>query len=220
MRRPAAIRYLHAAIARGARLYSPADVSDVEPSEARVVIHTRDGPDVRARHLVAATGYEMMKAIAKKANRIIPGWSIATRPQLRNIWPTAAMIREASDPYLYIRATSAGEVICGGEDEKISDADRRDARIADKTRTLARKLAALLPDIDAAPMHAWAGSFGDSPVGTPAIGRIPGMANCYAAMGYGGNRITFSMMAAQILRGMITGRSDPDSDPVSFYGDF
>lgn len=212
--------YLHAAIARGARLYSPVDVSDVEPSEAGVVIHTKDGPDVRAKHLVAATGYEMMKGIPKKGNKIISSWSIATRPQLRSIWPTAAMIWEASDPYLYIRTTPAGEVICGGEDEEISDADLRDAKIADKTRTLARKLGALLPDIDATPMHAWAGSFGDSPVGTPTIGRIPGMANCYAAMGYGGNGITFSMMAAQILRGMITGHGDPDSDLVSFYRDF
>ena len=42
------------------------------------------------------------------------------------------------------------------------------------------------------------------------------MPNCYAAMGYGGNGITFSMMAAQILRGLITGVGDADSDLVSF----
>jgi len=42
------------------------------------------------------------------------------------------------------------------------------------------------------------------------------MPQCYAAMGYGGNGITFSMMAAQMLRGMITGEGDPDADLVSF----
>src|SRR3546814_5601673 len=62
-----------------------------------------------------ATGYEMMKGIPRKGNRIISSWSIATRPQPRAIWPTAAMIWEAADPYLYIRTTPRGEVICGGE---------------------------------------------------------------------------------------------------------
>ncbi len=45
----------------------------------------------------------------------------------------------------------------------------------------------------------------------PTIGAIPGLPNCYVAMGYGGNGITFSMMAAQMLRGMITGAGDPDT---------
>jgi glycine/D-amino acid oxidase-like deaminating enzyme len=162
----------------------------------------------------------MMKGIPKKGNRIISSWSISTRAQPRNIWPTAAMIWEAADPYLYIRTTPAGEVICGGEDEEIADDKIRDSLIEEKTKTLSQKLGKLLPMIDPEPVNAWAGSFGDSPVGTPTIGRIPGMANCYTAMGYGGNGITFSMMAAQMLRSMITGTGDPDSDLVSFYRDF
>src|SRR3546814_12414345 len=78
-------------------------------------------------------------------------------------------------PYLYIRTTPRGEVICGGEDEEIADAGERDAKLLGKIRTLSRKLAALLPGIDATPVHGCAGSFGDSPVGTPTIGRIPRM---------------------------------------------
>ncbi len=46
------------------------------------------------------------------------------------------------------------------------------------------------------------------------------MPNCYAVLGYGGNGITFSMMAAQILRGMICGSGDPDSDLFSFSRKF
>lgn len=218
--RKLAAGYLNVAIARGARLHAPVDVCDVEPSETGVTIHCAHGPEVRARYLVMASGYEIMKGIPRKGNTIISSWSIATRPQLRAIWPTAAMIWEASDPYLYIRTTPRGAVICGGEDEEISDADERDAKIAEKKQTLSRKLGALLPHIDTTPVHAWAGSFGSSPVGTPTIGRIPRMPGCYAAMGYGGNGITFSMMAAQMLRGLITGTGDPDSDLVSFHRDF
>ncbi|MBE1529579.1 glycine/D-amino acid oxidase-like deaminating enzyme [Sphingopyxis sp. OAS728] len=212
--------YLNVAISRGARLYAPVDICDVAPSEAVVTLRSKNGPAIRAKHLVVATGYEMMKGIPRKGNRIISSWSIATRPQPRAIWPTAAMIWEAADPYLYIRTTPRGEIICGGEDEEIADAALRDAKLLDKATTLSRKLAALLPGVDATPAYSWAGSFGDSPVGTPTIGRIPGMPNCYAAMGYGGNGITFSMMAAQMLRGVICGYGDPDADLVSFHRSF
>lgn len=212
--------YLNVAISRGARLYAPVDICDVEPSEAGVTLRSKDGPAIRAKQMVVATGYEMMKGVPRKGNKIISSWSIATKAQPRAIWPTAAMIWEAADPYLYIRTTPAGEVICGGEDEEISDPKLRDAKLGDKTAALSRKLAALLPGIDATPVHAWAGSFGDSPVGTPTIGRIPRMPNCYAAMGYGGNGITFSMMAAQMLRGMICGYGDADADLVSFSRKF
>lgn len=165
--------YLNVAVGRGARIHAPVNVCNVEPSEAGVTIHCRHGPEVRARCFVMAGGYEIMKGIPRKGNTIISSWSIATRPQSRAIWPTAAMIWEASDPYLYIRTTPKGEIICGGEDEEISDADERDAKIAEKTQTLSRKLSALLPAVDATPVHAWAGSFGNSPVGMPTIGRIP-----------------------------------------------
>lgn len=212
--------YLNVALARGARLYAPVDICDIAPTGEGVTLVSARGPSIRARHVVMATGYEMIKGIPRKGNRIISSWSIATRPQPRAIWPTAAMIWEAADPYLYIRTTPRGEIICGGEDEEIADAALRDAKLPDKAATLSRKLAALLPGVDAAPAYSWAGSFGDSPVGTPTIGRIPGMPNCYAAMGYGGNGITFSMMAAQMLRGLICGYGDPDADLVSFHRKF
>lgn len=212
--------YLNVALARGARLYSPVDICDIAPTGDGVTLVSARGPSIRARYVVMATGYEMMKGIPRKGNKIISSWSIATRPQPRAIWPTAAMIWEAADPYLYIRTTPRGEIICGGEDEEISDAALRDAKLPDKAATLSRKLAALLPGVDATPAYSWTGSFGDSPVGTPTIGRIPGMPNCYAAMGYGGNGITFSMMAAQMLRGLICGYGDPDADLVSFHRKF
>lgn len=218
--RKMAAGFLKVALTRGARLYAPVDICEIVPEERGVTLHSRAGPSISAQSLVMATGYEMMKGVPRMGNRIISSWSIATRPQPGKIWPGAPMIWEASDPYLYIRTTPRGEIICGGEDEEISDADARDAKLEDKAQTLSRKLGALLPGVDPTPAFAWAGSFGTSPVGTPTIGKIPRMANCFAAMGYGGNGITFSTMAAQVLRGLITGKGDPDADLVSFNRSF
>jgi len=50
----------------------------------------------------------------------------------------------------------------------------------------------------------------------PAIDWMPRLPNIYVAPGYGGNGITFSMMAARMLTGLITGQGDPDADLVSF----
>jgi glycine/D-amino acid oxidase-like deaminating enzyme len=212
--------YLNAAIARGARLYAPVEVTDIEASVSGVTAATKDGPEIRAKSLVFATGYEMAKGVPKKGNKIISTWVISTKPQPRKIWPTGCIIWEANDPYLYIRTTPEGHVICGGEDAEIADADERDALNEAKTARLVEKLGKLLPMIDATADFSWSGSFGDSKTGTPTIGPVPKMPNCYAAMGYGGNGITFSMMAGQMLRGMIAGTGDPDSDLVSFSRKF
>jgi glycine/D-amino acid oxidase-like deaminating enzyme len=60
--------------------------------------------------------------------------------------------------------------------------------------------------------YAWCGSFGSSATGTPSIGAVPGMARCFAVLGFGGNGITFSAMASQ----MILGCPDPDRDLFAF----
>ena len=42
------------------------------------------------------------------------------------------------------------------------------------------------------------------------------MPNCYAVLGYGGNGITFSALAAQLLRNQIVGSSDSDAQRFAF----
>ena len=106
--------------------------------------------------------------------------------------------------------------ICGGADAEFTDEARRDALLATKTATLERKLAALLPSIDPTAAFRWTGSFGQSTTGLPSIGAVPGYRHCYAVMGYGGNGITFSMLAAELIAKAIGGREDPDASLFAF----
>jgi glycine/D-amino acid oxidase-like deaminating enzyme len=207
--------FLNAAVARGVRVYAPVEVDGIHATRGGVEAGTKEGPSIRCQALVFATGYEKPQAVRAKDHRIFSTWAIATRPQPRALWPTRCFIWEAADPYLYMRTSPDGRVICGGEDEEFSDEEARDALLGRKTATLARKLKALFPRLDTRAAFAWCGSFGSSRTGMPTIGAIPGLPNCYVAMGYGGNGITFSMIAAQMLRGLITGTGDPDTDLVS-----
>ncbi len=55
---------------------------------------------------------------------------------------------------------------------------------------------------------AWCGTFSATGDGLPFIGRYPGIKNMYFALGYGGNGITFSMIAAQLIRLQLLGQKD------------
>jgi glycine/D-amino acid oxidase-like deaminating enzyme len=45
---------------------------------------------------------------------------------------------------------------------------------------------------------------------------LRGKPSCFAVLGFGGNGITFAMIAAQLLRGYLRGPRDPDSDLFAF----
>jgi glycine/D-amino acid oxidase-like deaminating enzyme len=162
---------------------------------------------------VLATGYELMDVISDDRHQIISTWAIATRRQPKSkLWPGEALIWEASDPYLYMRTTHDGRVICGGEDAEFEDEDKRDALLKEKTQRISRKLGKLLPDLDPTPEFAWAGSFGNTSTGLPLIGPVPGKPRLFALMGYGGNGITFSRIGAELIRTSLAGAEDTDAD--------
>jgi glycine/D-amino acid oxidase-like deaminating enzyme len=152
--------------------------------------------------------------VQARAHRMVSTFVAVTPPLPRaRLWPSRALVWEASRPYLYLRTTADDRIIVGGEDEPITDATRRDVLVPKKAATLVAKLNAIMPRarIDAADF-AWAGFFGETTDGLPLIGPVPGRAHMYAAYGYGGNGITFSRLAADMIAGLIAGNRDPDEE--------
>jgi glycine/D-amino acid oxidase-like deaminating enzyme len=214
--RALAAGFLRAAAARGAELFAPEEIVEVRSLAAGVRATTGSGHHIHARHLVYATGYELPRVVPARGHRIVSTWAIATPRQRRLPWTGPSLIWEASETYLYLRTTGDGRVLCGGGDEDIADATRRDGLLASKTAWLQRRLSNLLPAVDARVDFAWSGAFGASANGLPTIGPVPGQRHCHAVLGYGGNGITFSMMAAQMLRNLLAGADEPDLDLVRF----
>jgi glycine/D-amino acid oxidase-like deaminating enzyme len=208
--------YLRNAIKAGARFHAPHDVVDIECDRRGTAVRTSDGICIHARHVIFCTGYELAKIVPATGYKILSTWAIATRPQPQALWPQRALIWEASEPYLYLRTTTDGRVVCGGEDETFADTDKRDALTAQKTKRLEIKLHRLFPRIDSRAALCWTGSFGGSPNGMPTIGTIPGYPRCYAVMGYGGNGITFSMLATQLITAAIFGKTIPEAKLFAF----
>jgi glycine/D-amino acid oxidase-like deaminating enzyme len=208
--------YLRKAISAGARFHAPHDIVEIECGRRATTLLTNDGIHIQARHVIFCTGYELVKIVPPTNNKIKSTWAIATRSQPRAIWPQKVLIWEASEPYLYLRATSDGRVICGGEDADFADTEKRDALTPRKTKRLEKKLHRLFPNIDSRAVVAWTGSFGESPRGMPTIGAIPGYPRCYAVMGYGGNGITFSMLATKLITAAVLGKKLPETPLFAF----
>ena len=208
--------YLNVAIGRGAKLFAPIEVTDVETHRGGVTAKTAEGPMIRAGAVVFCTGYEMPDWVPQGRHQLISTYAIATQPQPGRLWPEDCMIWEASDPYLYLRSTPDGRVICGGEDEEFADAAARDALIGAKAAAIARKLKRLMPQLDTDPEFAWAGAFGATATGLPSIGAVPGKPHCYAVLGFGGNGITYSRIAADVIGAELAGKPDPDADLYAF----
>ena len=217
--RKATLALLQAAAAKGAALFAPADIVNVAPRRGGVTATADNGYRIRCRHLVFATGYELPHGVPRRHHKINSTWAIATVPQRRDaLWPGECCVWEAADPYLYVRTTPDGRVICGGGDQEFSDDERRDALIGRKTAMLRRKLHRLFPKLDTTVEFAWAGAFGETTTGLPIIGAVPGMPHCWVALGYGGNGTTYAAIAADVIAGAISGRPDVDADLYRFSG--
>jgi glycine/D-amino acid oxidase-like deaminating enzyme len=208
--------FLNAALGRGAQLLAPQEVVDLTETPRSVLGLCRSGLRISAKFAVYATGYELPFRVSKRDHRLMSTWAIATKPQRRALWPTECLIWEASDPYLYLRTTSDGRVICGGGDEDFKNEKMRDALLHRKTKMLERKLHKMFPSLDPRAEFRWTGTFGATPTATPSIGFLPRQRRTLAVLGYGGNGFTFSMIAAQVIRGLIVGDGDPDRDLYAF----
>jgi len=208
--------FLRLAQGRGMKIYHDVTVTRVTRQQKHLRIETGEGPVIKARYVVFACGYELPDQVVNRRHHVHSTYAFATKPQRAAKWRDLPLIWQADDPYLYVRATADGRIICGGEDDAFSDETARDAALPHKIAILQKKLAKLFPALDTTVEYAWAGAFGTSATGLPAIGPVKGLPGCYAAMAYGGNGITFSRVAAEMILGDITGCPDPDRDLFLF----
>jgi len=167
---------------------------------------------ITARHVVIATGYEVQSMLREKVTDLTSTYAVVSQP-LKSLepWDNRWVLWEAKNPYLYLRTTSDNRLLVGGEDDPFRNPAKRDARLPKKARRLHEKVKELLPDLDWEVEFAWAGTFGSTEDGLAYIGATREYRHCYFALGFGGNGITFSAIAADLLADMLTGKPNDDA---------
>lgn len=204
---------LRRAAADGARIYSPVEVLEAVSDPDGVTLLTDAHQPVRAGAVIFCCGYEFPKVVPTPGAQVISTWALASKSRTPcPRWLKDTLVWEASDPYLYLRMSRDGRLIVGGEDEASPTAHADKTKLKRKCETISAKLKRLLPTVEFEIDYSWAGAFGESSTGLPSIGPVPDMDHCWAVMGFGGNGITYSVIASQIVSSALRGRPDPDAD--------
>src|SRR5664280_550987 len=138
-------RLTHGLLAAGKRagleVYDRTKMTHLEETRRGVRITTHNGCRITARRAVIAAGFESNALLNTGAGTLKSTYALISEP-LPDIseWHQQCLIWESGTPYLYLRTTTEGRVIIGGEDEDFVNAKRRDALISQKTRTPGEKV--------------------------------------------------------------------------------
>jgi glycine/D-amino acid oxidase-like deaminating enzyme len=217
----ACVGLLQSAARSGAAIFERSRVQRIDSLRDGVRVVTPNGT-VTAQQVVVATGYAtpVFKPLVGRF-RLYRTYALATRPitkqQHWELGLDRVMLWEMARPYHYARWTPDGRLLLGGEDRPVMPGRRRRAAFSKGTRALREYFARLLPALsDVAVDYAWDGLFAITPDGLPYIGPHRRYPRHLFALGYGGNGMTFSFIAARMLLEQWQGVHSPDHDLFAF----
>jgi glycine/D-amino acid oxidase-like deaminating enzyme len=209
---------LRAASDQGARVYDRTVVTGFERDGERLLVRTDRGHTVTARTIVMAGGFEAQRYLRKRVVQFRSTYALVSEPvEAFPGWgEEQCLIWESARPYVYLRTTPDGRIIIGGEDDPSDDERRRERRLPEKTERLVERARRMFPAIPFEVAYAWGGTFGETKDGLAYIGETRELPGVYFTLGYGGNGMTYSVIAAELIRDAFLGRPNPDAQIFSF----
>ena len=214
-------RFTHAllgfSVRNGLRAFDRTAVSAIERGRGRVTLKTDRGHTVKARRVVFATGYESQQYLKHDVGALHSTFAAVSEPmEFFPQWPGRCLIWETARPYFYARTTPDNRVIIGGGDAPYATDHNRPGLIRHKTAKLVTRFDVLFPGANFEVAYAWAGTFGETKDGLAYVGRNSEWPNAYFALGYGGNGVTMSVVAAGLIVDDYLGRENPDAHVFRF----
>jgi len=206
------VRFTQALIAgverHGARVFARTKVTQIVERGTALRLTTANGHEVDAGHAIVAAGFESLDFLPRKVADIDNTYALVTQPLAdRRRADSLPLIWESARPYLYLRGTPDGRLMVGGADVPFRNAEARDAVLSRQIRRLAAGYQGLFGEELPPIAWSWGGSFASTPDGLPYIGAVPGMhPRLQFALCFGGNGITFSVHAAEMVRAAVDGR--------------
>lgn len=198
------------------RLFSHTEITGWEQRPAGYVLTTKEGHRIECEYVIVASGFEAGPFLPGKLMHLTSTFAIISQPvDEKYLWSGRSLIWETREPYLYIRTDDNNRIIVGGEDISPNNGSLRRFLLPRKAAVLERKFRRLYPGIPFTTEMAWAGTFSSTRDGLPLVGAMPDNPRMLFALGYGGNGITFSIIAARILAQVIQGRCDPQAHVFS-----
>jgi len=207
-------KLLREAREHGLEVYDRTQVVRYGSGRNGVELATANGQRIRARKAVFATGYETPEFLDRSLVRLVSTFALATEPlESSEGWgEDHCLIWEVARPYFYARMTSDRRAIFGGADVPFATAHKRGLLLKRRCERIEKHFRRLFPAFSFDADWRWAGTFGETRDGLPYIGTARQFPHGYFALGYGGNGITFSWIAADLLLDRFLGRPNPAAD--------
>lgn len=205
-------------VRHGARLFARTKVARIDEHGDVLRLQTSEGHTVTASHVVVCAGYESLDFLPEGLSDLNNTFALVTEPLAQpERLATMPLLWESSRPYLYLRSTSDGRLLLGGADVRFKNAAARDLLMPRQILKLAAQYEELFGEELPPVAYAWAGSFAETRDGLPLIGRVPGRdPRLQFALCYGGNGITYSVPAADMIRAHVEGKPHELDDLFGF----
>ncbi|OOG19485.1 FAD-dependent oxidoreductase [Sphingobacterium sp. CZ-UAM] len=201
---------------QGLEVFDKTELISVRKNRLHSLVKVSTGATIRTKKIIYCTGYETASVIPEKFVDLLSTFAIVSEvdsvlyQQYKDI-----LIWNTSEPYLYMRTTDDGRFLIGGGDEEFHNPQKRDALITRKSKTLEKSFQKIINK----PFFtdfSWAGTFGVTHDGLPYIGEHKEFENSYFVCGFGGNGITFSVTAMEMVAFWLENRKHPLSEWFKF----
>ncbi len=198
-------------------IFSHTEITHFQEKSKGYELKTKEGHTINCQYVIVAAGFEAGFFLPQPVMKLTSTFALISQPiDPKCFWNGRSLIWETREPYLYIRTTDDNRVIVGGEDEEFKDPIMRDNLLRKKVRILERKIQKLFPHIPFVTDMAWCGTFSSTDDGLPYIGTWKDKKRMIFTLGYGGNGILFSMIAAQMVRNKLKGIQDARENVFCF----
>lgn len=202
---------------KGMQIFDRTNIISTESQKEKRIAHTENKFKITADHIIHCSGYESTETLKEKVVDLKSTYVIASE-SIPNLPDTLKKVIfwDTSKPYLYFRTTPDNRIIMGGGDEDFKDPVKRDKMLPRKEQSLLYKFGKKFPKLNFKIDYSWAGTFGETKDGLPYFGKPNSDINEHYVLGFGGNGITFSVMAMNSIMDSINNKENPDLEYYRF----
>lgn len=196
-------------VKNGMQVFDQTEIETFDLNNEQPIITTSNGFTIHCNKVVFCSGFETTKLLKEKVADLFYTYACVSEQGIEvNKKLANTLVWDTEHPYIYMRTTDDGRLLIGGEDSSTDFSFFQQHTKEKKAKKLMKKLQAVLPGVHFIEDFNWGGTFGSTKDGLPYIGYSPEYKNALFVLGFGGNGITFSIQAMDIITGILKGKEN------------
>ncbi|MBK8391575.1 MAG: FAD-binding oxidoreductase [Saprospiraceae bacterium] len=208
---------IHYNVDRGMTVFDQTELKDFDFSAEKTIITSSEGHKISCKKVIFCSGFESTKMIKEDIAKLFYTYACVSEKEIKIPKKLKnTLVWDTNEPYLYMRTTDDGRLLVGGEDSSVNFPFFQQQIKESKTSKLIQTLQEIMPDIKFIEDFSWGGTFGSTKDGLPYIGKSPEFEHALFVLSFGGNGITFSIQAMDIIVDLLEDKPNELADYYRF----